>query len=94
MNIISKEAEMSSMVELWKQGEKTKKDFAMEHGISYDSFRYWTHKLCPEESIRRTSFKDQDFSFIELTQENFKSEGSRIPQIELTLPNGIQLKIY
>jgi hypothetical protein len=94
MDIISKEAEMSSMVELWKQSNQTKKDFAMAHGISYDSFRYWTHKLCPEESIRRTCYKDQDFSFIELTKENFNLEQSRTPQVELTLPNGIQLKIY
>ena len=94
MNIISKESEMISMVELWKQSNQTKKDFAMKHGISYESFRYWTHKLCPEVSIRRTSYKEQDFSFIELTQENVKSEGSRMPQVELTLPNGIQLKIY
>jgi hypothetical protein len=94
MNIISKESEMISMVELWKQSNQTKKDFAMEHGISYDSFRYWAHKLCPEESIRRTCYKDQDFSFIELNQEEFKQASSRLPQIELTLPNGIQLKIY
>lgn len=94
MNIITKESEMISMVELWKQSNQTKKDFAMKQGISYDSFRYWTHKLCPEESIRRTRYKDQEFSFIELTQENLKSESSRTPQIELTLPNGIQLKIY
>ena len=94
MNIKSKEAAMSSMVDLWKQSNMTKKDFAMEHGISYDSFRYWTLKLCPEESIRRTCYKDQDFSFIEINQEEFKAESSRTPQIELTLPNGIQLKIY
>ena len=94
MNIISKESEMISMVELWKQSNQTKKDFALEHGISYDSFRYWTHKLCPEVSIRRTSYKDQDFSFIEIKQDDFKQESCRTAQIELTLPNGIQLKIY
>lgn len=44
--------------------------------------------------MKRTCYKDQDFSFIELNQEEFKEESSRTPQIELTLPNGIQVKIY
>lgn len=94
MSILSKETRMVSLVELWKQSNKTKKQFAQEHGMSYDSFRYWTLKLCPEESMKRTCYKDQDFSFIELNQEEFKEESSRTPQIELTLPNGIQVKIY
>ena len=72
----------------------TKKDFALANGISYDSIKYWIRKLYPEELNRRSEYINEDFSFIELTQENFKAEGSRTPQIELTLPNGIQLKIY
>ena len=94
MSILSKEKRMVSLVELWKQSNKTKKQFAQEHGMSYDSFRYWSLKLCPEESIRRADINNQDFSFIEINQEEFKAESSRTPQIELTLPNGIQLKIY
>lgn len=94
MNILSKETQMVSAVELWKQSGMTKKDFAMEHGISYDSFKYWVRKLYSEEPIRRTDINNQAFSFIELNQEEFKQEHCRTPQIELTLPNGILVKIY
>jgi hypothetical protein len=94
MSNLSKETQMVSLVELWKQSNKTKKQFAQEYGMTYDSFRYWTLKLCPEESMKRTSYKEHDFSFIELNQEEFKAGSSRTPQIELMLPNGIQLKIY
>ena len=94
MNIVSKKTQMTSVVELWMNSGMTKKDFALANGISYDSIKYWIRKLYPEELNRRSEYINEDFSFIELTQENFKAEGSRTPQIELTLPNGIQLKIY
>jgi len=94
MNIVSKKTQMTSVVELWRNSGMTKKDFALANGISYDSIKYWIRKLYPEELNRRSEYINEDFSFIELTQENFKAEGSRTPQIELTLPNGIQLKIY
>lgn len=94
MSILSKETQMVSVVELWKQSGMTKKDFALEHGISYDSFKYWIRKLYPDQPIRKADINIQDISFIELNQEEFKQDHCRTPQIELTLPNGIQLKIY
>jgi hypothetical protein len=95
MSILSKETQMTSVVELWKESGMSKKGFALKHGISYDSIKYWIRKFYPEEPTRRSSSNNnQDFSFIELNQEEFKAESSRAPQIELILPNGIQLKIY
>lgn len=94
MSILSKQSQMISMVELWKQSGKTKKDFAEENGLSYHSLKYWIFKLYHQDRIRTSEHRNQDFSFIELNQEEFKPESSRTPQIELTLPNGIQLKIY
>ena len=40
MSILSKQSQMISMVELWKQSGKTKKDFAEENGLSITNLRF------------------------------------------------------
>ena len=76
--------------------------YCKQHGISYHSMQYWKKKLRKLDCKKLTPGKDM---FIELAppsqKETFSNRGQGlgdpppvIPQVELTFPNGMILKIY
>lgn len=95
--------EMYTHVERWLNSGKTQVEFAKEINITKDSFSYWVKKYRREFDTNKSGkldsvskkFKDK-YSFIELPSEPIINPVSktRIPQAEITLPNGVQIIIY
>ena len=85
----NKRSIMFDYIGQWRQTNLTKKRFAEEHQISVYSFKYWC-KLY-EQSC---SFSLEGPKFIEVKPTKVVVEKVKQVQIELTLPNGLQIKIY
>ena len=85
----NKQSAMFEYVEQWQQTNLTKKRFAEEHQLSVYSFRYWCdmYKQTHDNSL-------SEENFIEVHPENMGRQKVHQAQIEMTLPNGIQIKIY
>jgi len=80
---------MFSLVEKWRESDLTRKAFAQQNGISLTSFDYW----CKKQSNEVVKNVDQP-TFIELTSNAGARELINRPQIELSLPSGLVIKIY
>lgn len=87
--IKEKEEQMMCRIKQWRQSGLTKKDFCIEHRLSYYQFKYWCKQLgyVKKRQPRKTS---SDF----ISLHPVKSSGvDRQSVIEITYPNGVILKI-
>ena len=93
-----KREEMIARVDEWRQSSMSVENFAQASGISKSTLKYWVRKL-------RDKAKPTDAfpEFIEMRQSvpakpfpeaNSKSDILAKPQIVLTFPSGLCLKIY
>ena len=99
---MSKEEEMSVHVSKWKESGLTIGAYCLKEGLAYNSLRYWIKKIHPKAGSRPVVAKKD--MFIELgrsSKEGFKGNTSSFynhsvsqPQVELTFPSGLSLKIY
>lgn len=99
---MSKEEEMSVHVSKWKESGLTIAAYCLKAGLSYHSFCYWNKKINAKADSRPVIAKKD--MFIELgssSKEGFKGNTSTFynhgvsqPQVELTFPSGLSLKIY
>ena len=85
----NKQSIMFAYVEEWLKTNLTKKRFSEEHQLSVYSFQYW----CKIYQQTHCSSEEQP-QFIEIKPKKELVDLSRKVQMELTLPSGIQIKIY
>ena len=93
-----KKAEMFASVAQWKRSSMTKGAYAQSVGISKSKFEYWVRK------VRETGLSSDDFpKFVEIRQQSrasplpeveTRSENMPLPQMALSFPGGLCLKIY
>ncbi len=91
---MGKQSSMITLVKEWQQSGMTIGDFAKKTGVPKSTLGYWICKLKDENKVS----KGQLPQFIELdplpeNPVNANSD-SKKPQIELTFPGGLCLKIY
>jgi transposase-like protein len=98
MMLREKKAEMFASVAQWKRSSMTKGAYAQSVGISKSKFEYWVRK------VRETGLSSDDFpKFVEIRQQSrasplpeveTRSENMPLPQMALSFPGGLCLKIY
>ena len=90
--------EMFQHVARWRESGMTTLEYAKQIGITNTKLKYWIQK-----SENKETGKDTGFNFIDLGRFNQKShitsdredpEFGRHPQITLSFPSGLCLKIY
>jgi hypothetical protein len=86
---MDKKNKMFSLVEKWRESDLTRKVFAEQNGISPTSFDY----CCKKQSNEVVKSGEQP-TFTELTSNAGARELINRPQIELSLPSGLVIKIY
>ena len=89
------------MVKAYLTENKSVRDIAAENNLSLSTVRYWLHKLIKAEDSPAFEEKSQIggsvwSDFVELS---FQEKSHEVPpasklQMEVLLPNGIQIKIY
>lgn len=85
----NKQSIMFAYVEEWLKTNLTKKRFSEEHQLSPYSFQYWC------KIYQQTHCTSEEGSqFIEIKSAKEVVDKLREVQMELTLPSGIQIKIY
>lgn len=84
-----KKDRMVNHVERWHQSGLTKKDYCIDHQLSYYQFKYWCKQLgyVKERQSRKASM---DFISLHPVKQTWKNEESII---EILYPNGVCLKI-
>lgn len=88
--------EMKSYVAGWRSSGVSVREYSVLVGIPKGRLEYWVRKLRTTDT---TSDKQPKFIEISGSNEILKSNEprkvtSRIPQVELTFPSGLCLKIY
>ncbi len=90
--------EMFQHVAHWRESGLTTVEYAKQIGVTNSKLRYWIQKL-----ENKGTSKETDFNFIDLgrfdenpdiTSNRTDSELGRHPQITLSFPSGLCLKIY
>ncbi len=90
---------MTAHVKEWKESGMTISEYAQVIGVTKSKFGYWVRKM----KVSKTSAKTRSTKFIELNSlaedKVLVSGESKLaitpkPQIELTFPSGLCLKIY
>ncbi len=99
---MSREEEMSVHVSRWKESGLSIGGYCLKEGLTYNSLRYWIKKINAKAGSDPVIAKKD--MFIELgssSKEDFKGNASTFynqsvsqPQVELTFPSGLCLKIY
>ena len=84
-----KKSKMFALVEQWRKSGLTRRVFAEKHRLGIQSFDYWCKKHYNE--VLKNSHTT---SFIEVSPSPIFIENKSRPQIELELPNGLQIRIY
>ena len=88
--------EVKSYVSGWRSSGVSIREYSGLMGIPKGRLEYWARKLRTTDT---TSGKQPEFIEISSSNEILKSNEprkvtSRIPQVELTFPSGLCLKIY
>ena len=92
------QAMMFARVDEWEKSPMSMEDFAQTTGISKSTFKYWVRKA--RETVRTADDCPQFIemgslvSANELQESKNQSEILVTPQIVLTFPSGLCLKIY
>jgi len=88
---MDKKSKMFALVAQWRESGLTRTVFAQQCGIRVASFDYW----CKKQYNEVVKFGDRSTpKFIELKDSVVASDKNIRPQIELTLPSGLSIKIY
>lgn len=88
---MDKKSKMFALVAQWRESGLTRTVFAQQCGIQVASFDYW----CKKQYNEVVKFGDRPTpKFIELKNSVVVPEQNFRPQIELTLPGGLLIKIY
>jgi len=75
----------------------TAANYAKQFGISRTKLQYWIRKFNARQAIKDTSLNFIDlnsFGLQNMSESKGAAEPIRSPQITLTFPNGMCLKIY
>ncbi len=89
---MDKREKMFSLVDQWRKSGLTRKAFAQQHGIRGTSFDYWCKKQYNE--VVKLGDRPPAPKFIELKGTVVAPDKNIRPQIELSLPGGLLIKIY
>jgi hypothetical protein len=88
---MDKKSKMFALVAQWRESGLTRTVFAQQCGIQVASFDYW----CKKQYNEVVKFSDRPTpKFIELKSSIVAPDKNLSPQIELTLPSGLLIKIY
>jgi hypothetical protein len=89
---------MISLVNKWKGSGIPVRTYAQQIGVSKSKFEYWVRK---QKAITDTNVPFTEFIEVGPLAENRESandacpaQAKRTPQIELTFPSGLCIKIY
>jgi len=97
MMIRQKKEKMIALVDQWKQSSVSAEGFAQTHGISRSTFKYWVRKVreMDKPSDDYPAFIEMErFVPIQIPDTNVKPGITANPQMVLTFPGGLCLKIY
>jgi hypothetical protein len=95
---MNKKQKMFALVDQWHKSGLTRKEFTLLHNVGLSSFDYW----CKKRHEQPVKVKNSP-AFIEITSDpdllpsqslSASSQISQCPQIEISLPDGLQIKIY
>ena len=92
-----KKEKMIALVDQWKQSSVSTEAFAQSHGISKSTFEYWVRKVREMDKLPNDypAFIEMDrFVPIQTPEANINPGISINPQVVLTFPSGLCLKIY
>lgn len=78
---------MLRLYDQWQASGKSKKDFAVSHGIRPTTFYYWTRKF---EQVRPEAASG--FHHISIEEPSYKKQGELMAAIHY--PSGIRLELY
>jgi len=77
-----------------RESGMTVSNYAKQSGIARTKLQYWIRKFNTQEAGKDTSLRFIDLHSFGLTTEPSKDKEIAAPQIILTFPNGMCLKIY
>lgn len=84
------EQAMLNHVDQWQKGGLSKKEYAMQLGITRHKFDYWIRKSKEKQDI-----KAEGLGFIEIEKkQDAPTANNPSPRIVLTLPGGMNLQIF
>ena len=87
--------EMFEHVTRQRESGMTVANYAKQIGITQCKLQYWIRKFNAQEAVKNTDFKFIDLSSFDTSGHYSKAlEPQSNPQITLTFPNGMCLKIY
>jgi len=73
-------------------------NYAKQIGITTTKLQYWIRKFNAREAVKDSGMKFIDLSSFGADPDSLKEEASKVkrrnPQITVTLPNGVCVKIY
>lgn len=93
-----KRAEMIAKVDEWRRSSMSVETFAQVSGISKSTFKYWVRKVWdkakPADAFPEFIEMQQSVPTKPLAESKAKTDILSKPQIVLTFPSGLCLKIY
>ena len=96
--IRQKREDMIARVDEWRQSSMSAETFAQASGISKSTFKYWVRKVRdkskPAEALPEFIEMRQSVPTKPLPEAKAKTDILAKPQIVLTFPSGLCLKIY
>ncbi len=88
----NKKEEMFLAIEVWQESKVSQSKFCDREGISFHTFKYWYKKYKIENERSNNSRNKTVKTFIPVEVFSEPQQSLTDPgQIEITLPNGIQL---
>lgn len=89
--VMDKKSKMFAMVAQWRESGLTRTVFAHQCGIGVASFDYW----CKKQYNEVVKLGDRPTPmFLELNSKEVSPAKKVSPQIELSLPSGLLIRIY
>ena len=86
---------IAGYVVAWRESGQSQKDFCLQQGIKYGTFKDWMFKSNRSHPSTNKAKPKESFVSIQLdTTANQPPANSVIPVMEITLSNGSQLSFY
>ena len=83
---------MSGLIDQFHSSGQNQTKFCSSHGISVSLFGYWLRRSFSTEK-KPLGVHSQQGNFIGLQVSNHSSVGNEPASVELTYPNGVQLRV-
>lgn len=84
---ISRQEEMTSLIEIWQESGKTQQVFCQEHDLTFSTFYYWLKRY-------RHEINESSFLPVEINSSTQSSIEIRYPDgVILQLPAAIKLSV-